>query len=256
MPGMNDRVVVVRSTDFVTPPGPATAGVDRRQAIAREGRWIGVSTTDPGVLSGWHDHGANDTFFVVLRGAMRFEYGLGGREVAEASTGDFVWLGGDVVHREGTLGDEQAAALVFRIGEGPLVFPLDAPGARATSTPSIVHPADLRAAAVRAPGSTGLEAFETDRSWFGRVGNTAHQESLWHVHPNHDVYGYAVTGRYFADFGPGGRERAIAEPGDVIEIPRGVVHREGNPDDGTTDRIVLRVGSGEVIVTVDGPPEG
>jgi uncharacterized RmlC-like cupin family protein len=252
---MTDRVIVVRASDFETPPGPATPGVDRRQAIAREGRWIGVSTTDPGVLSGWHDHGATDTFFVVLRGAMRFEYGVAGGEIAEASSGDFVWLGGDVVHREGTLGDEPAAALVFRIGEGPLVIPLDAPGDRPSSAPRIVHPADLGAAAVTAPGSTALEAFQMDRSWFGRVGNTAHQESLWHVHPNHDIYAYALTGRYFADFGPGGRERAIAEPGDVIQIPPGVVHREGNPDDGTTDRIVLRVGSGQVIVNVDGPSE-
>lgn len=256
MQRMTASIVVVRSAEFATPPGPATPGVDRRQAIAREGRWIGVSTTDPGVTSGWHDHGANDTYFVVLRGAMRFEYGVGGREVALASAGDFVWLAGDVVHREGTAGDEPAAALVFRIGEGPLVVPLEGPGEEPTSAPRVVHETDLRPPAETTPGVSRLEAFLTDRAWFGRVGNTSHQESRWHVHPNHDTYGHPVTGRFFADFGPGGRERAIAGPGDVIEIPRGVVHREGNPDEGTTDGIVLRVGSGQVIVNLDGPPEG
>ena len=249
-----DRVTVVRAADFGTPVGPATPGVDRRQAIAREGRWIGVSTTDPGVLSGWHDHGANDTWFVVLRGAMRFEHGAGGREVAVASAGDFVWLAGDVVHREGTVGDAPAAALVFRIGEGPLVVPLEGPGDGPTSAPRVVRAADLRLPAEVTPGVTRHEAFQTDRAWFGRVGNTGHQLSAWHVHPNHDTYGYPVTGRFLADFGPGGRERAIAGPGDLVEIPRGVVHREGNPDTGSTDGIVLRLGSGPITILLDGPP--
>ena len=250
-----DRVTIVRAADFVTPPGPTTPGIDRRQAIAREGCWIGVSTTDPGVTSGWHDHGGNDTYFVVLRGAMRFETGVGGRDVIDASAGDFVWLGGDVAHREGTLGDERAAALVFRVGRGPLVVPLDGPGDQPTTPPTITRRGELRQPAEITPGVTRLEAVHNDRAWFGRVGNTGRQLSAWHVHPNHDTYGYPVTGRFLADFGPGGRERAIAGPGDVVEIPRGVVHREGNPDEGDTDGIILRVGSGPITVLLDGPPE-
>jgi uncharacterized RmlC-like cupin family protein len=250
------EIVVVRAADFVTPGGAGTPGVDRRQAIARDGRWIGVSSSDPGVLSGWHHHGANDTYFVVLSGAMRFEFGRGGREVAVARAGDFALLSGDVVHREGTEGDVQAVTLVFRIGAGPLVVPLDGPSDVAGGAPRIVHPDDFEPPAEVTPGVTRLQAFLTDQAWFGRAGNSPFQESAWHVHPNHDTYGHPVVGRFFADFGPGGRERAIAEPGDVIEIPRGVVHREGNPDDGTSDGIVLRVGSGPVIVNLDGPPEG
>jgi uncharacterized RmlC-like cupin family protein len=186
---------------------------------------------------------------------MSFAYGVGGRETVHARAGDFVWLAGDVVHREGTLGDERAAALVFRIGAGPLVVPLDAPSDRPTSAPTIVRANDLTVPAETTPGVTRREAFLTDRAWFGRVGNSARQASAWHVHPNHDTYGYPMTGRFFADFGPGGRERAIAGPGDVIEIPRGVGHREGNPDDGATDGIVLRVGRGPIIVPLDGPLE-
>lgn len=256
MRGVTSDITVVHVSDFITPPGPATPGMDRRQAIAREGCWIGVSTTDPGVTSGWHDHGANDTYFVVLRGAMGFEHGEGGRERIRASTGDFVWLARDVVHREGTIGDEAAAALVFRIGQGPLVVARDGPADQPASPPTIVRRDELRLPAEVTPGVTRLEAIQTDRAWFGRVGNTGRQLSAWHVHPNHDTYGYPVTGRFLADFGPGGRQRAIAGPGDLIEIPRGVIHREGNPDDGTTDGIVLRVGSGPMTVLLDGPPEG
>jgi uncharacterized RmlC-like cupin family protein len=253
----NSAIVIVRAADFATPAGPGTPGVDRRQAIARDGRWIGVSSSDPGVLSGWHHHGANDTYFVVLGGAMQFEFGSGGQDRAVARAGDFALLPGDVVHREGTEGDDQAVTLVFRIGSGPLVFPLDGPSdPTASAALQILHPDDLELPEEVTPGVSRLQAFLTDRAWFGRVGNGPFQESAWHVHPNHDTYGHPVIGRFFADFGPGGRERAIAEPGDVIEIPRGVVHREGNPDDGTTDGIVLRVGSGPVIVNLDGPPEG
>jgi hypothetical protein len=34
------------------------------------------------------------------------------------------------------------------------------------------------------------------------------------------------------------------------------VHRERNADDAANDGIALRVGSGQVIVNLDGPPEG
>jgi len=43
---------------------------------------------------------------------------------------------------------------------------------------------------------------------------------------------------------------------DPVTIPRGVVHREGNPDAGSTDGIILRVGSGPITVLLDGPPDG
>ena len=42
-------------------------------------------------------------------------------------------------------------------------------------------------------------------------------------------------------------------PGDFILIPKGVVHREGNPGTEPNEAIVVRVGEGEVLVNVDGP---
>ena len=42
-------------------------------------------------------------------------------------------------------------------------------------------------------------------------------------------------------------------PGDFVLIPKGVVHREGNPGTKPNEAIVFRVGEGEVLVNVDGP---
>jgi hypothetical protein len=47
-----------------------------------------------------------------------------------------------------------------------------------------------------------------------------------------------------------GTESVEGGPGDFVRIPRGVVHREGNPGN---EAIVFRVGEGEVLVNVDGP---
>jgi oxalate decarboxylase/phosphoglucose isomerase-like protein (cupin superfamily) len=44
-----------------------------------------------------------------------------------------------------------------------------------------------------------------------------------------------------------------AARGDFVLIPKGVVHREGNPGTEPNEAIVFRVGEGEVLVNVDGP---
>lgn len=38
-------------------PGDPTPGMVREQAVASEGLWAGVVTTDGGATSGWHHHG-------------------------------------------------------------------------------------------------------------------------------------------------------------------------------------------------------
>src|SRR5829696_8267412 len=54
-------------------------------------------------------------------------------------------------------------------------------------------------------------------------------------------------------FGPGGSESVEGGPGDFVLIPKGVVHREGNPGTEPNEAIVFRVGEGEVLVNLDGP---
>jgi uncharacterized RmlC-like cupin family protein len=53
--------------------------------------------------------------------------------------------------------------------------------------------------------------------------------------------------------GPGRTQSVEGGPGDFGLIPRGVVHREGNPGTEPNEAIVFRVGEGEILVNVDGP---
>jgi uncharacterized RmlC-like cupin family protein len=103
------------------------------------------------------------------------------------------------------------------------------------------------------PGVDRAVAFADEHVWVGRVRNMPRQESGWHVHPGHDTYAYAIHGRFFVEFGPGGTERIEIAPGDFGLIPKGLVHREGNAGDEPTEGVVVRVGSGPVTVNLDGP---
>jgi len=77
------RPRVVRETDRILAPGPATPGMVREVAFTDEDRWVGHVRTEPGVRSGWHHHGETDTYFYVLRGSIEIEFGPGGREDPE-----------------------------------------------------------------------------------------------------------------------------------------------------------------------------
>jgi hypothetical protein len=45
--------------------------IRRQQAFAKPGLWAGIATTQPGLLSGWHQHGGHDTIVYVLSGRLR-----------------------------------------------------------------------------------------------------------------------------------------------------------------------------------------
>jgi uncharacterized RmlC-like cupin family protein len=47
----------------------------------------------------------------------------------------------------------------------------------------------------------------------------------------------------------------VGGPSDFVLIPKGVVHREGNPSTEPNEAIVFRVGEDEVLVNVDGPDQ-
>jgi uncharacterized RmlC-like cupin family protein len=55
------------------------------------------------------------------------------------------------------------------------------------------------------------------------------------------------------EFGPEGSHTVQAGPGDFIHVPKGAVHREGNPGDQESQIVVVRSGYGPAVVNVDGP---
>ena len=107
--------------------GSATAGMIREEAVATDRMWAGLATTDAGMISGWHHHGNYQTAIFVLSGALRMEFGPGGRETLEAGPGDFVYVEPGGVHRESNPSPEESRIVVVRAGEGQPVFNVDGP---------------------------------------------------------------------------------------------------------------------------------
>jgi hypothetical protein len=110
-----DRAIrIVHADDAPPPPGPATAGMDRRLLHEEGDRWIGWVRVEPGVESGW-------------RGRMRIEFGPGGSEAVEGEPGDFIVVPRQTVHREVVGPDGPTDGFVVRIGPGPQVVNVDGP---------------------------------------------------------------------------------------------------------------------------------
>jgi uncharacterized RmlC-like cupin family protein len=65
-----------------------------------------------------------------------------------------------------------------------------------------------------------------------------------------------VDGLLKMESGPGGIEVVEAGPGDFLHVPRGAIHREGNPTDLESRVVVVRAGRGPAVINVDGPAAG
>jgi uncharacterized RmlC-like cupin family protein len=122
---MSDRVRRIAPEERTE--GLATPGMVREEAIATGRMWAGLVRTDAGMISGWHHHGAYQTAIFVLSGALRMEFGPGGRETLEAGPRDFVYVEAGGVHRESNPSDEESRIVVVRAGDGEPVFNVDGP---------------------------------------------------------------------------------------------------------------------------------
>lgn len=103
------------------------------------------------------------------------------------------------------------------------------------------------------PGMVRERAIAVEGMWAGLVRTEAHMTSGWHHHGDHDTAVYVVDGGVRMEFGPDGREVIEAGPGDFIHVPKGVIHREGNPVDRESQVIVVRAGYGPPTINVAGP---
>lgn len=80
--------------------------------------------------------------------------------------------------------------------------------------------------------------------------------SGWHHHGEHNVYGYLVSGSLRFEFGKGGKESATVNTGEYFHVAAGTIHRDvnRNKEEGQ-EAIIIHVGSGPMVVNVDGPEE-
>jgi uncharacterized RmlC-like cupin family protein len=100
------------------------------------------------------------------------------------------------------------------------------------------------------------EALSTGGVWAGFVRTEPRMASGWHHHAEYDSVIYVLSGRLRMEFGRGGLDMEDAVVGDFIHVPKGAIHRESNPLDEEATLIVVRAGTGEPVVNVDGPEPG
>ena len=75
----------------------------------------------------------------------------------------------------------------------------------------------------------------------------------WHHHGERDVLGYVVRGAARFEFGPEGTDSVDVGQGGFFHVPAGLVHRDVNPLDDLQGIVLCVVGSGPLVVNVDGP---
>jgi uncharacterized RmlC-like cupin family protein len=100
------------------------------------------------------------------------------------------------------------------------------------------------------PGMTREQAIVLDDLWSGRVRTEAGATSGWHHHGDHDTVLYVVRGALRVETASGVVQ---GDPGDFVHVPAHTVHRESNPTTETAEVVLVRRGTGPVVVNVDGP---
>lgn len=120
-------------------------------------------------------------------------------------------------------------------------------------TVTLVKAADRKLAAAQTPGMTREEAINTDTLWVGIARTAPGNISGWHHHGEWNTVAYVIQGACRLEYGANGNEVALAEPGDYLYIPGGVIHRESNPTQGEQALVIVRMGKGQVVFPVDGP---
>lgn len=122
---MSEPIRVISTAALVD--ADPTPGMRRLRAVEVAELWSGVVHTDPRSTSGWHHHGDHETSLYVVSGAIRLEFGPGGRSVVDAGPGDFVHVPARVVHRESNPTDRPATAIIARAGVGVPTVNVDVP---------------------------------------------------------------------------------------------------------------------------------
>lgn len=126
-----------------------------------------------------------------------------------------------------------------------------------TESDSVAHiPPHRRVEADPTPGMVREQAIAVDGLWAGLVRTGPGMTSGWHHHGDHDTSIYVVAGALRMESGPGGSSVIEAQPGDFVHVPKGAIHREGNPIDTESRLVVVRAGSGPTTINVDGPAPG
>lgn len=117
----------------------------------------------------------------------------------------------------------------------------------------LIRAGERRRETSQTPGMEREEAVRTPGLWAGVARTAGHTYSGWHHHGAYESVIHVLRGRVRLEFGRGGQTVLEAAAGDTLYVAPGEVHREGNPSDEPSEIVVVRGGSGEIVVNVDGP---
>lgn len=107
------------------------------------------------------------------------------------------------------------------------------------------------------PGLNRRVAFEANGHWFGHVEAEPETMSGWHHHGDNVTIGYVLGGKITLEFGPGGQEQVEVNEGEYFEVPKQLVHREGNMSAASAEIILGRDPQDDVgdLARTDDPEE-
>jgi uncharacterized RmlC-like cupin family protein len=100
------------------------------------------------------------------------------------------------------------------------------------------------------PGIERSAAIVHGDLWSGVASTGPGVVSGWHHHGEHDSIVYVVRGAFDVETADGVTQ---AEAGDFVHSPAHTVHREGNSSTETAEVVLVRRGTGPVVVNVDEP---
>jgi uncharacterized RmlC-like cupin family protein len=102
-----------------------------------------------------------------------------------------------------------------------------------------------------------LQALADEGVWLGTVDTEPGTLTGWHHHAEYESYIYVVRGAArFDTWVDGEVVRQEAPEGSFVVVPPRVIHREGSGSADGMHAVLVRIGSGEVTVNVEGLPDG
>ncbi|MCW2667832.1 MAG: hypothetical protein JWN57_2794 [Frankiales bacterium] len=121
-----------------------------------------------------------------------------------------------------------------------------------TETPVTRVGADALTPGQSTPGMARYAAVVLEDLWSGLARTEPGAVSGWHHHGEHDTVAYVVRGAFRVETAAAVVD---ARAGDFVHVPAHTVHRESNPTDEPADVVLVRRGTGPVVVNVDGPAQ-
>jgi uncharacterized RmlC-like cupin family protein len=121
--------------------------------------------------------------------------------------------------------------------------------------PTVVAAGERRTATGLPSGSSGHEAFADATGWVGFISLPPGAMSQWHHHGEWTSYAVVYRGVLRWEFGVGGGEAIVVEPGATGRMPAHRIHRDVSAGGEPLEMTLFRTGQGPLTISVDGPEE-